>query len=434
MLDGTGSNDEFLETLKSTGPRVCAKTDQVSHEIVSEIQAAVPQLAADAAMASEIAAAAEATLRQFFAMLREEVDPARAQLTPEMTRLTREFVHRGVDLTAVLHTLRIGHAVIWRRWLEVLRTECKDPILLGDALGLASELQFAYVNALSTQAAEEYRSEREHWARSADAVRVSVLNAILDEEQVDLAIASSRLGYELRREHLALMLWTQADPAEAPFEELRGAVQAMAATAGCPRPLVIPMGDHLLAAWMGGSPAPAPRELEAIARGAIDQSGVHMSVGTVGDDVAGFRRSHQEAMWARGVATRARATARLVVRYDEVALAAIALAAEDQSCNFVSRELGLLAGTDPDTRRLASTLRVYLDEGSSLDRAARRLGVHKNTVLNRVKRARELLGRGLDERTLELQVALAFARFREGSLRDDTECAASTHPSEPTGS
>jgi DNA-binding PucR family transcriptional regulator len=116
-------------------------------------------------------------------------------------------------------------------------------------------------------------------------------------------------------------------------------------------------------------------------------------------------------MWARGVAIRATATRGPVVRYDTVALASIALADFEQASNFVIRELGPLARKEEETQRLASTLMVYLEEGSSLDRAARRLGVHKNTVLNRVKRARELMGRGLDERNLELQVALAFARY-----------------------
>ena len=79
-----------------------------------------------------------------------------------------------------------------------------------------------------------------------------------------------------------------------------------------------------------------------------------------------------------------------LVRYSDVALAAIALCAPEQSAGFVVRELGQLAGDDDECRRLAFTLRVYLEEGSSLDRAARRLGVHKNTVLNRVKRAHEV--------------------------------------------
>ena len=78
---------------------------------------------------------------------------------------------------------------------------------------------------------------------------------------------------------------------------------------------------------------------------------------------------------------------------------------------MVQRELGPLANDDDEMRRIAATLRVYFEEGSSLERAARRLGVHKNTVNNRVRRARELLGENLAERPLEVQVALVLSRI-----------------------
>ena len=42
-------------------------------------------------------------------------------------------------------------------------------------------------------------------------------------------------------------------------------------------------------------------------------------------------------------------------------------------------------------------------------RAAARLGVHKNTVAYRIRRAEELLGYGVRERQLELQTALRLA-------------------------
>ena len=55
---------------------------------------------------------------------------------------------------------------------------------------------------------------------------------------------------------------------------------------------------------------------------------------------------------------------------------------------------------------LAATLRVYLEEGTSPVRAARRLGVHENTIVYRVRRAEAQLGHPVAERGLELAVAL----------------------------
>lgn len=421
------------DLLKRTAGLVCDEADDVAAEIGRQVGGSLPDAVSDA-MGGELRIAAFATLTQFLGMLREDIDPAEARLAPEMTRLVREFVHHGVDLTAVLHTFRVGHAVIWSVWLDELRRECAGPVELGDAISVASQLQFAYVNALSDHAAEEYRSEREQWTRSADAVRVGAVNSILAGDDVDLEVAGARLGYELRREHVAVVLWGDPGSVDADLDELRRVARAIATATGCPGTLLIPFGEHMLAAWIGGAPAPSAPEFDAIALDALEGTGVRAAVGSTGEGLEGFRRGHREATWAREVALAASGRDRLLVRYSDVALAAIALCAPEQSAGFVVRELGQLASDDDECRKLAFTLRVYLEEGSSLDRAARRLGVHKNTVLNRVKRAHEAMGRALDDRPLELHVALAFAAYLRGEIPGSTRCATSTRSDPPTGS
>jgi len=76
---------------------------------------------------------------------------------------------------------------------------------------------------------------------------------------------------------------------------------------------------------------------------------------------------------------------------------------------FVAQQLGDLAAEDKSVARLRETLRVFLEENGSFQNAAERLGVHKNTVAYRIRRAEELLGHGVRERQLELQTALRLA-------------------------
>jgi transposase-like protein len=78
--------------------------------------------------------------------------------------------------------------------------------------------------------------------------------------------------------------------------------------------------------------------------------------------------------------------------------------------SFVEGELGALAGDDDDALRLAATLRVYLEEHASPRRTAQRLGIHENTVKNRIRAAQELLLRPLDSNVPEVLVALRLAR------------------------
>ena len=51
-------------------------------------------------------------------------------------------------------------------------------------------------------------------------------------------------------------------------------------------------------------------------------------------------------------------------------------------------------------------MRIYLREGENAPRAAQRLYTHRNTVLQRVAHAEELLGHPIPDRRLELALAL----------------------------
>jgi DNA-binding PucR family transcriptional regulator len=90
-------------------------------------------------------------------------------------------------------------------------------------------------------------------------------------------------------------------------------------------------------------------------------------------------------------------------------MVALASVDERQARDFVAEELGPLLGEDEASAVLARTLLAFLEEGMSARRAARRLAVHENTVANRIRAAEELLGRPVEERAAELDLALRLA-------------------------
>jgi DNA-binding PucR family transcriptional regulator len=85
----------------------------------------------------------------------------------------------------------------------------------------------------------------------------------------------------------------------------------------------------------------------------------------------------------------------------------------EQAREFVKAELGRLVGDDDQSRRLGATLRVYLEENMSPSLASRRLGVHENTITNRIRAAQELLPHPIEQRACELQVALRLIRLAQ---------------------
>jgi DNA-binding PucR family transcriptional regulator len=263
------------------------------------------------------------------------------------------------------------------------------------------------VQALSRGLVNSYTDEREQWVRSAAAVRAETVRALLASERVDPQLAGQRLRYELDRHHVAYVVWTdEGEAGQHDYAVLENAALQLAADAGLGPALVVALGGHLVHAWVGS------RDPVALATAGV-AGPARVALGSSAAGVEGFRSSHREAIQARRVAQLARRRPGTVTRYEDVALTALASVDMSLAHAFVARELGPLAAQDDDTVRLAATLRVYLEEQASPRRTAQRLGVHENTVKNRVRTIRELLGHAPEQRAAELLVALRLARLTE---------------------
>jgi DNA-binding PucR family transcriptional regulator len=145
---------------------------------------------------------------------------------------------------------------------------------------------------------------------------------------------------------------------------------------------------------------------------------LRIAIGRLGRGLDGFRRTHQEALLAKRVASLSERPSLAAVSFGNVALESLLTADVDEARRFVHAELGPLMEDSDASRRLASTLEVFLQEESSFVRTARRLGIHENTVAYRVRRAEELLGHRAAERQLELRAALRLAAFVRGETPD----------------
>jgi purine catabolism regulator len=134
---------------------------------------------------------------------------------------------------------------------------------------------------------------------------------------------------------------------------------------------------------------------------------LHAGIGRPYLGLDGLRTSLSEA---REAATIAQASGgRTGVQHiDEMGVRRILLGwyASDSFAEFAVTLLGPLLAQDPDGT-LLHTLEVYLDEESSATLAASRLGVHRNTILNRLERLRGLLTVDLDDPEERLAVQLA---------------------------
>jgi sugar diacid utilization regulator len=347
-------------------------------------------------------------------MLREGTPPSTAEAPPEALSYAREYVRRGIGLETLLRAYRTGQRELSRVAMARLQPTMPDAEHRVEAVGFFSDWLFGWVDALEHRLTEVYMSEREQWVRGADAMRAAEVRALLDGASAeDLAAVSKRLNYELERHHVAFLVWSDdadddAGHGPARFGDMEQRAAAVAEALGARGVLTISEGRHL-ACWAGLHSPTVPDDFREPPRPPGDD-GLRVALGSPGHGVEGFAQSHSEALRARQVAKLGRGRSGWTP-YADVALDALMIHDLDEARRFVERELGPLAAGDSGTLRLRGTLRVFLEEGSSFVRSARRLGVHENTVTYRVHRAEELLGHRAVERQLELRIALRLARL-----------------------
>jgi DNA-binding PucR family transcriptional regulator len=323
---------------------------------------------------------------------------------------SHELVHRGVPVPALLRAYRLGHGLAERRLEETAGELEIEPEICWRALARISRHLFAYIDVVCTDLVDDYEQERAQWIRGAAAARAELVGAIVERQPVDARAASERLRYDVSRRHVGLIVWAEPLRAAQQTASLEREATALATALGGGPVLTVPIGERVVWAWTSGDrltddPTTAePRMGE----------GVRAAIGTIREGVDGMADSHHEALAARRVAELRAVREGTVVSYRAADLTALLTADPVEAVRFAAAQLGELLADSDAAARLRATVRVYLEENLSQVRAARRLGIHQNTVVYRVKRAEELLGQPVDERRLHLEVALRLSDMIDG--------------------
>jgi hypothetical protein len=399
-----GEIEGLVETLGRELDEIAATLADTVHEHLSELEED---------MRPWTLQAARSNLGVIVTMMREGDDPGSVLPPPEAIGYAKEYVVRGLDLSLMQRAYRTAQGAFGGIILERLRAATDDADHLAEAGAFFNAWIFAWVEAIERRLTDIYMGEHAQWVRGAAAVRAAEVRALLGGgAAVDAAAVSLRLGYELDRIHVGFVIWSE-EAGERPgdagglFAEMEQAAAAVAKSLGAGAPLTVAEGRHL-ACWAGRRSAPELSRLRLPRAGA---RGLSVAAGTPAPGAEGFVLSHREALMARRVAQLRGDGDGAVATYPDLALEALLAQDPEAARRFAARELGPLAAADDATVRFASTVAIFLEEGSSFVRAGRRLGIHANTVAYPVRRTESLLGRPVTERQLELRVALRLARM-----------------------
>lgn len=389
--------------IRETAEELLRANPELGRGMADSIAAAIPEIGEidDDELRAELLASAEANIAQVLGMLAHGARVEDITMPHEALNFLRGNVRRGLPLAVLLRSYRIGHSWLWGQWSEALQQRIDDSGELAAGQDESSAFMFAYVDRISAALVEEFGTERERMLRSADQIRAETVRMILAGGPIDTEAASRRLGYELRRHHLAMRVSSGADEVEGLARAVREAAAALVGG----EPLVIASGAARFDVWCGSFDSPSTEALESYE----PPPRVLVAFGKPGQGAVGFRSSHAEAKQAARIGALVGDTKSAVTSYARVELVSLLASDLPRARAFVAAQLGPLAVAGGTAERLRETVLPFLLSGGSPTRVAEKLFVHKNTVVERVKRAEEMLGHGVNESPLELEAALTLA-------------------------
>ncbi|OKH67120.1 PucR family transcriptional regulator [Mycobacterium sp. SWH-M1] len=352
-------------------------------------------------VADEVAKGCEAVALGALSLVALDDDVSFAQM-PEVLAGPMEVVARGIGIEHMLRSIHLAHSTAVGFLLDAAERVVPEAERFTEMRRI-NEVLFGIVDVLTTHMAAEYTRAHEEWVAGSVALRTQIVEDLLAGTPVPTDRAVRVLGYDLNRWHLGIIVWTGPAVSAEPAQLRMVAAQALAA-AGCASTLVHPIGAQRVWAW--GSRTTTPPE--AVMPTLSPPPGIRIAIGTAGAGVEGFRQSHRRAAEAARIGSMSTRPG-CVFRYEDLDIVAMLSTDLAAAREFVTRELGDLAGSAEAVRTVRHTLKCYLDRDRSLAAAAADLQVARNTVAYRVQRAEQLRGRPTTIRRLQLHAALTLA-------------------------
>jgi hypothetical protein len=384
-------------SLAHLAARLAERTEELAAEYVRRVSVEIPEWTVER---PDLAGAVREGARESMgAELRAFARGAElpAECPPFDAEGARYCARLGVPLHFVLQQYRLGHEIQWEAWFELVEEAEPDRSARRELLEHGSQFFFRYADRMCRFATEHYTDERERGLRSAEQRRVHLVREVLDGRDV----ASDALGYDLDAlTHVGLIAW--GPQAADCVRELARALDR--------RLLIVGAAEETWWAWLGTHDGVAARDEQldrALAR-LRPPAGACLATGTPLAGREGFRRSHRQAVAAHRAAPRRDDH---LVRYEDVALEALAGADPAAAREFAAMELGGIGGDDARSRRLRETLGAWFECGQNAAAAAARLGVHEQTVAQRLRAVEERIGRPVATRRAELETALRLRRY-----------------------
>jgi hypothetical protein len=392
--------ESVLIEMRRAATELSANVSQYADEMLEYILERIPEAGADDDLRGLTLGSCSSNLEAALSMVRHGIDVSAATAPVTALEHARAMAARGYSVDVMLRFYRVGHAYFNERVLTGIATVVPDAAL---ALAVVANLQtyaFAYTDRISSEVAAEYVAELDRIQNRVRAARTDAVRGLIAGDALDLAGAERALSHRLTGWQIAFVCWTDHDDAD-----LARVGTTVGSHFDSRHPLLVPDGAQVLWGWVAKPRAPevTPESLAPLAGKIPD--GVQVCIGAAAQGAGGFSDSHLQAQRGRRIIELSGRGAP-VTSYAELSLVDTMSSDLDLARSFAATELGALAVAGRREHEERQALLAVLDAQGGLAAAAEELGIHRNTVLQRVRRAEERRGRPATERVAELHAAL----------------------------
>jgi PucR C-terminal helix-turn-helix domain len=376
-----------------------ARVDQLAELTLDRLRERFPAWGVETAFSrDQVLAVARASLEAQLSAFRRDDLPSRS---PEIDDTAARAVARVGELDMFANGHRAAQFALWETWFSLIEnSDAMEATERRQLLSRGSDFFFRYADLVGDHIAAAYRDERAKLRGNQDQRRFRAIKALLDGQP---STPSHAFDFDLNQHHLGLLAWG---------EKGEEAARALAGELARPVLIVAPL-EQSWWGWISGQRPFEPQEERQLERFA-PPSGAGLALGLQEFGVLGFRATHRQAQRARLLAPSHAST---LTRYADVAVEALATENEREARSFVERELGAIGDDSATSRRIRETLSAYFAAEHNAASAAASLGVHQQTVANRLRAAEERLGQPIGARRVELEVAL---RLRAAMAPEDS--------------
>ncbi|MTV23866.1 hypothetical protein FTX61_00290 [Nitriliruptoraceae bacterium ZYF776] len=398
-----------------------ARVDDLTRAIAAALSTEVP--AGEATAGLSPAVLREVGRRYAELSLRALADDGRLDETSlqALRSMGRERAARHVPLHALLHVVQVGARVTWQRVLDELEERPDDPATRAALTAELSRGALALSAAVTAAVSAGYAEARSSHPDEEDAVAVLWEQLLLggDAEPL-LRRRCLAAGLRLGSAHHVVVAGLR-DPAGTPDRErarleLRDALRATAPSGHAP--LVRPLGDLEVAVH----PVVGPEEVAQL-RSTVRHHllGVHpthhAACGAFEPGVAGIATSFGQARRTLAFA-RERGDRGELLTYEATLPDLLLHSRGDLAAEVLRTTVAPLLDHDAERGSdLLATCAALFAAGGNRAEAAKRLHVHRHTLIARLRRIEELTGCALDddEDSFRLRLGLRAHRLLSGT-------------------